>query len=361
MSVTDSASPRVRRAYRLLQCSVCGVLILALAGAVVLKVQPVREMFYPWLAIYVKESGHEQTGHFYLYDPTLGWKNVPNRTATTRGHRLSINSLGLRDREYSYEKPAGTRRILVLGDSFTWGYGVSDEEVFTEVLERRLQSQGRNWQVINTGVSGWGTGQQYLFLKSEGLRYQPDVVVLAFYLINDPKEVRLSDVYGLSKPVFLDTQLTLGNVPVPLPSRPKSGIESPVENLELVVTLIEAIERECRRHNCRLVVMKFGMFVDPTFQGLQEVDEMFEAKLSRLRDRVAYLDLDEEFQERKIRTKFLVAGNEDNHWNDFGHEQVGVILGEFLDRQDWHGPAETSKREIIEQPAGKGRRLETGT
>jgi len=359
--VTDSVSPRVRRAYRLLQWGLCGVLVLAVALAVVLKVQPVREMFHPWLTIYVKESGHEQTGHFYLYDSTLGWKNVPNWTATTRGNSLTINSLGLRGREYRYQKPAGIRRILVLGDSFTWGYGVGDEDVFTEVLQRRLQSQGRDTQVINTGVSGWGTGQQYLFLKSEGFRYQPDVVVLAFYLLNDPREVRLSDVYGLSKPVFLDTRLTLGNVPVPLPSRPKSGIESPVENLELVVTLIEAIERECRRHNCRLVVMKFGVFADPTFEGLREVDEMFEAKLARVRDRVAYLDLDEEFQKRKIRTKFLIAGNEDNHWNDFGHEQVGMILGEFLDQHEWNEPVEGSGREAPGEATNEVRPRETGT
>jgi hypothetical protein len=356
--VTDSASPRVRRAYRLLQWSLCGALALAVAGAVVLKVQRVREMFHPWLAIYVKEAGHEQTGHFYLYDETLGWRNVPNWAATTRGHPLTINSRGLRDREYTYEKPAGTRRILVLGDSYAWGYGVGDEDIFTEVLERRFESQGRAWQVINTGVSGWGTDQQYLFFKAEGFRYQPDVVVLALYLLNDPKEVRVSDVYGLSKPVFLDTDLTLANVPVPLPSRPKSGIESRVESLELVVAVIEAIERECRQRKCRLLVMKFSTFADPTFGGLSELGEMFEAKFARLRDRVGYLDLDREFREREISTKFLVAGNEDHHWNDFGHEQVGVILGEFLDQHGWLGQVERSE---TGRPAAGRRPRETGS
>ena len=73
--------------------------MLTVAGAVVLKVQPVREMFHPWLAIYVKEKGHEHSGHLYLYDETRGWRNVPNWSATTRGFPLSINSHGLRDRE----------------------------------------------------------------------------------------------------------------------------------------------------------------------------------------------------------------------------------------------------------------------
>ena len=110
--------------------------------------------------------------------------------------------------------------------------------------------------------------------------------------------------------------------------------------------------------------MKFGVFADPTFEGLREVDEMFEAKLARVRDRVAYLDLDEEFQKRKIRTKFLIAGNEDNHWNDFGHEQVGMILGEFLDQHEWDDPEEPvegSGREATGEATNEVRPRETGT
>ncbi len=356
-------SQRLRRALRLLRWGVCVVLVLSIAVSVALKVQRFRELFYPWLTIYVKEPGHEQTGHFYLYDATLGWKNVPNWTATTRGYPLSINSRGLRDREHAYRKPAGVRRVLVLGDSFAWGYGVGDRDIFPEVLERRFESSGRNWQVINTGVSGWGTDQQYLFLKSEGFRYEPDVVVLAFYLMNDPHEVVVSDIYGLSKPVFLDTRLSLGNVPVPMPSRPKSGLESKVENLELVITLMGAIERECRERNCRLVVMKFGTFADPTNGALSEVEELFESKLSGwLRDRVGYLDLDAEFRARKLRPEILVAGNEDNHWNDFGHAQVGQILGEFLDEfLDRHGWLGRSEQKDTGRLADDGRFMETGS
>ena len=350
--MSSPANPRVRRVFRLLVWSLCGTVVLVSAAGIVLKVQRVREMFHPWLPIYVKEPGHERTGHFYLFDETLGWRNVPNWSAKTRGQPLTINSRGLRDREYTLDKPPGIKRLLVLGDSFAWGYGVGDDDIFTEVLERRFESERRPWQVVNTGVSGWGTDQQYLFLKSEGFEYQPDVVLLAFYLLNDPKEVRLSDVYGLSKPVFLDTDLTLGNVPVPLPSQRKAGIESPVEHLELVVRVIEEIERECRKRNCRLVVMKFGRFVDPTFQGLSDVEQKFESKFARLRDRVPYLDLDEEFQKRKLRTKFLVAGNEDNHWNDFGHEQVGVILGEFLEQHGWLGLGGQPKSEPQSRESG---------
>ena len=147
--------------------------MLGSAVGIVLKVQRVREMFHPWLPVYVKEPGHERTGHFYLFDATLGWRNVPNWTAKTRGQPLTINSRGLRDREYTLAKPLGVKRLLVLGDSFVWGYGVGDDDIFTEVLERRFESERRPWQVVNTGVSGWGTDQQYLFLKNEGLSISP--------------------------------------------------------------------------------------------------------------------------------------------------------------------------------------------
>ncbi|MBT6157697.1 MAG: hypothetical protein HOL01_22490 [Planctomycetaceae bacterium] len=68
--------------------------------------------------IYLQEPGYERTGHRYLYDSELGWRNIPNWKAKTNGKKLTINSRGLRDREYTYVKPSGVRRILVLGDSF---------------------------------------------------------------------------------------------------------------------------------------------------------------------------------------------------------------------------------------------------
>ena len=332
MSQAHQASPRVKRLYRLFQFVLYPSLMLVLGGVVVLKVGPVREMFWRWLPIYVQEPGHEHTGHFYRYDQRWGWRNVAGWKATTLDQKLTINSQGLRDREYPYAKPAGTRRLLVLGDSFTWGYGVADDEIFTEVLERRFENNQLNWEVLNTGVSGWSTDQEYLFLTDEGFRYQPDLVLLAFYTFNDPKEVVASDQYGLSKPVFLDRNLTLGNVPVPRPSQSHSGLTSAVDPFELVVTLIEAMALACRERNCRLVVMKFGTFADPEHKGLLEVDARFEKAFARVKG-VPYLDLDDEFQRRRLKTRDLVAGNQDNHWNDYGHQQVADILGDFLDKR----------------------------
>ena len=131
---------------------------------------------------------------------------------------MTINSRGLRDREYPYEKPQGVSRVACHrhGRLVRLGYGVADDEVFAEVLERRLREAEGKWEVLNTGVSGWGTDQEYLYLKQEGFRYSPDIVVLALSLVNDPLDAATSRQYGLDKPVFVNTDLMkLANVPVP--------------------------------------------------------------------------------------------------------------------------------------------------
>lgn len=84
-----------------------------------------------------------------------------------------INSLGLRDREISDAKAAGVKRILLLGDSFTEGTGVKQEETFSAVLEREL-----GIEVINAGVSGYSTLHEYLWLKERGFKLRPDLVIL---------------------------------------------------------------------------------------------------------------------------------------------------------------------------------------
>lgn len=96
--------------------------------------------------------------------------------------RFRTNNKGFRDTEdYNYEKPAEQRRILVLGDSHTQGFEVNQDATFSSVLRKRLRARGLQAQVLNTGISGFGTAEQLLFLEREGLKYKPDVVVLAFF------------------------------------------------------------------------------------------------------------------------------------------------------------------------------------
>ena len=102
---------------------------------------------------------------------------------------VRINSDGLRDREHSKAKFAGTMRIAVLGDSFTEAMHVPMEQTFWSLLERQLQEcntlPGQKVEVINFGVSGYGTAQELMTLRQKVWDYSPDLVVLAFTTYND--------------------------------------------------------------------------------------------------------------------------------------------------------------------------------
>ncbi len=129
---------------------------------------------------------------FYDYDPYLGTKLRPGAqgywTNEGRGY-VSINSDGLRDQEHSLNHPADTLRIAVLGDSYAEGLQVDEPEAFWAIMGRDLQKcenlRGRKVEVINFGVSGFGTTQELLTLRHRVWKYSPDVVLLAFTTGND--------------------------------------------------------------------------------------------------------------------------------------------------------------------------------
>ncbi len=122
-------------------------------------------------------SFHSIAG-FTVYDPVLGWKLAPGRTLVFRGAHFGVhvahNPEGLRDRHYDYARVPGRRRVLVLGDSVAWCWGVEQAECFTERLEQALGDT----DVVNMGVPGYSTAQEVLLYEGEGRRYQSDVVVL---------------------------------------------------------------------------------------------------------------------------------------------------------------------------------------
>ena len=98
-----------------------------------------------------------------------------------------ISSQGLRDVDYLPKNGTNTYRVLVLGDSHTFGWGVDDQNIFAKVLEHRLNSYGTKvkYEVINTGTMGYGTGHEYQFLKKVGLGFKPDLDLIAMDLLHD--------------------------------------------------------------------------------------------------------------------------------------------------------------------------------
>jgi lysophospholipase L1-like esterase len=130
--------------------------------------------------------------NFYHADYYRGWSLRPGAEEWWRQEGnayVRINSDGLRDVEHSKAKPLDTYRIAVLGDSFAEAMEVSLDEDFSSVMERKLAHcealGGKRIEVINFGVSGYGTAQELITLRRKVWQYSPDAVILAITTSND--------------------------------------------------------------------------------------------------------------------------------------------------------------------------------
>lgn len=123
-------------------------------------------------------------------DPKVGHEHVPGARARLMGVDVEINSKGLRDREFTIEKPKDTVRVLMLGDSLAFGWGVAVDKTTSKQLEVQLNARAKaagsttTYEVINTGVGNYNTQMEIQYFFNEGVRYGPDIVVLN-YFIND--------------------------------------------------------------------------------------------------------------------------------------------------------------------------------
>jgi hypothetical protein len=195
--------------------------------------------------------GNYDTGSMVRRDPVLGhfhpasthtWVKTPQFTT-----RLDFNPMGLRDPRQSYAKPPGTFRVLALGDSYVEASQVSANETMAARMEGLLtQATGRPVEVINGGVFGYGTTQEYLLLDQEGVKYQPDLVVLFFCHCNDlaNNNYRLelidADLKRALKPYFdlADDGSLLRLIPAPPPSA-RTSLRERLRDYSMLYNVIE--------------------------------------------------------------------------------------------------------------------------
>ena len=122
-------------------------------------------------------------------NPVYGWSLEPGVSFLNQMSEATVsvtyNSKGWRDENHSLEKPRDTVRIVVLGDSFMEAYSVNFKDSIHKQLEVLARENGVNLEVINLGVGGYGTLQEYLVFLNVGRDYKPDIVLLGFFLSND--------------------------------------------------------------------------------------------------------------------------------------------------------------------------------
>jgi hypothetical protein len=313
---------RVRQALR----SACVTLVATLgtlaAIEIVLRVADLR----------ILREGNSERSLTYRYDAELGWAPIPNSSSivtTARTIHARHNSLGFRDIEFERDaRPA----ILFVGDSFVWGVDAEADERFTNLMRSRLSSQ----TIVNAGVSGYGTDQEYLLLQRIWPTIRPAVVVLIFCADNDRLDNGTNIRYdGYQKPYFAtlaDGTLELRGQPVPLSRQLYIKQDWLVRHLWLArVAAFAYVEI---RHPQLYVP-------DPTERLVSKLREFVEAHGSRL---IVGLQRSDEKLIQHLRTAQIPFVTFDGaetysdlygaHWTPAGHRLVADRLLRLLSEQD---------------------------
>ncbi|MFH1690364.1 MAG: GDSL-type esterase/lipase family protein [Candidatus Eisenbacteria bacterium] len=304
------------------------------------------------------------------WDPQVGTRQVPG----ARGFAicpeyeidLIINSKGLRDREFPYGRLPGARRILCLGDSFVCGYGVQADEAYPKVLEQVLTAadgSGNRWEIINAGIGSTGTAHQLAYFATEGHRYEPDVVILGFFMMNDLWDNAISGLYALEDGALVKHRAPrTGARKIQLYTRWIPGYNtlfarSHLLNLlkfrvtamhhqqlttnderssadpdgdrsrrseELTCRLLSEFRDVCAEHSCRPVVMLI-----PPPPGTREQEDQKARLVSHLVEQgIPCLDLRPGFSETGRYEELFYP--RDGHWNVEGHQLAAKLLHNFL-------------------------------
>ena len=143
-------------------------------------------------------------------DPVLGWRFAPSRDywfLQENDHPVAwrTNRFGWKDKDWSIDKPLGTFRIAVLGDSYVEALQIESEKNFLSLAEKELHAKGRpKFELMNFGRSAFTQTEELIVLREEVLRFSPDLVVLFFFPPNDIDEVKKETALDPIRPFFED-------------------------------------------------------------------------------------------------------------------------------------------------------------
>jgi len=193
----------------------------------VLLLEAVLRVFGPVL------PGEYQLGSWLVPDPRYGHFHARGVGVWLRTSEfvtyVRTNQSGLRGEEVPSTRAPGEGRILALGDSFVEARQVREPETATSLIERALnRGPQSSCRVLNGGVAGWGTGEEYVYLQQEGLALRPDLVIIFFYVGNDVAN-NLRRPSGQAPqhrgpPFRVDSQGRLQELPFEPPERPSAPL-----------------------------------------------------------------------------------------------------------------------------------------
>ena len=337
-----------------------------------------------------------QNLNYTMFDSTLMYKHIPDFEVRFGRQEFSnlikFNSNGLRDYEYEYEKPKDTFRVLLLGSSFSQALQVNLDQTYENLVEKKLNENKQNekrYEVINTAVGGWGTAQELFYLKTEGLKYDPDLITLDFSIrdisenaINSlvtvengkivehipvkaslPKRFllfcsRYTHLCALAQTVilsdaakdgFLNKLLTRAKVNTETKRTLKREDIFLKENsaefneaIEETFLLIKEIKKVADSKNIPLVIFiipnreqvddeKLKQFMEKYSLTKENVEyDKFQklAKKFALENSISYFDALPYFRQQSTNNTFYF--NIDGHWNSKGHELAADLIFNYL-------------------------------
>jgi lysophospholipase L1-like esterase len=250
----------------------------------------------------------------------------------------------------------------VLGDSFAWGYGVEESERFSQLLEESLEVE-----VINAGVSGYSTDQELLWYKDEGVKYETDLVVLAFTGndVGDNDRQLVNNIYYKPRFVIQEGELVPIGYPVPQTSphgkliyslsqrsaltffltqryfewrslnretkadldstiTPEPDVNTEAEPFKLTMALIDKIRATAEAKNSQFMIVTTDRWWN------SRSGETYEEFLKALRAE-GFLVLDVESMQGFDADEMLIPN--DGHWSQSGHEFVAEKIKELIENQ----------------------------
>ena len=303
---------------------------------------------------FVPRQGETRLGHIIrpAVDSEIVYELIPNVSTIFKHQELHVNAAGFRGPECSPSKPPRTVRILGIGDSVMFGWGVAEDKTYLALLAARLNVRYPevNWEVVNTAVPGYNTAMEAAVLESKGLAYDPDIVIVGYV----PNDLGLPnfllpevDAWSLSKSHLFELlrndfralrQLTSdGLTPTPADLRGRNDEHRVPEAYRHMVgpdgyrNAMQRIRKLSQQHGFELLALSH-LDNSPHREEVRRINQQLGISFLSAEDRLeAYMN-SQAIDDRA--GSELTISADDPHPSDIWHDIVCTALLEYLDVND---------------------------